>query len=53
MRERGMRGHRGQGQRGRRMGDGHMMAQLNLTDAQKTQVKAIHEKYQPQFRTLA
>ncbi len=49
MRERGMRG---QGQRGRRMGGDHVMAQLNLTDAQKTQVRAIHEKYQPQFGTL-
>jgi len=52
--ERGMRqpGMRGQGQRGRRMGGDHVMAQLNLTDAQKTQVRAIHEKYQPQKRTL-
>ncbi len=31
---------------------GHGMAQLNLTEAQRTQVRAIHEKYQPQFRTL-
>ncbi|MGI9045098.1 MAG: Spy/CpxP family protein refolding chaperone [Gemmatimonadaceae bacterium] len=39
-------------ERGRRMGGDHVMAQLNLTDAQKTQVRAIHEKYQPQKRTL-
>ena len=52
MRERGMRGQRAAGQRSGRMGGDRTMAQLNLTDAQRTQVRAIHEKYQPQFRTL-
>lgn len=33
-------------------GPGHekMMAELNLTDAQKAQVKAIHAKYEPQIK---
>ncbi len=33
-------------------GPGHdrMMAQLNLTDAQKAQIKAIHAKYEPQMK---
>ncbi len=33
-------------------GPGHdkMMAELNLTDAQKAQIKAIHAKYEPQVR---
>jgi protein CpxP len=40
-----VRGHRGQGgERGR-------FKDLNLTDAQKTQIKAIHAKYQPQLKT--
>jgi Spy/CpxP family protein refolding chaperone len=40
------RGHRGQG--GERMG---LYKDLNLTAAQKAQIKAIHTKYQPQFKT--
>jgi Spy/CpxP family protein refolding chaperone len=44
---RGMRGMRGEG-----MGQGHLMADLKLTDAQKSRIKAIHEKYQPQFKAL-
>ena len=28
-------------------------ADLNLTDAQKAQIKAIHQKYQPQGKALA
>jgi Spy/CpxP family protein refolding chaperone len=48
MHRKGMRG--GRGQMGR--GHGRLMADLNLTDAQKTRIKAIHEKYQPQFKTL-
>jgi Spy/CpxP family protein refolding chaperone len=48
MRRGGMRGERG----GFGGGDGRLMKDLNLTDAQKTKIKAIHEKYQPQFRTL-
>jgi Spy/CpxP family protein refolding chaperone len=55
---RGMRGahragHMGaRGPRAAQRGEGRMIAQLNLTDAQKARVKAIHEKYLPQFRTL-
>ena len=41
----------GRGQMGRD-DHGRLMADLNLTDAQKTRIKAIHEKYQPQFKTL-
>ena len=33
-------------------GEGRLMKDLNLTDAQKSRIKAIHEKYQPQFQTL-
>ena len=44
---RGMRG----GDFGRGMGQG-FGARIELTDAQKTRVKSIHEKYQPQFKTL-
>jgi Spy/CpxP family protein refolding chaperone len=50
MRRGGMRGARGQFGRG--PGMGHLMRDLNLTDAQKTRIKAIHEKYQPQLKTL-
>ena len=49
MRRGGMRGGRGFG-RGVG-GDGHLMKNLNLTDAQKTRIKAIHEKYQPQMKS--
>ena len=49
-RHRGMRGGRGVGRQG--VGHGRLMADLNLTDAQKTRIKAIHEKYQPQYKTL-
>ena len=41
---RGMRGMRGPGHEG-------MFKSLNLTDAQKAQVKAIHEKYAAQFKS--
>ena len=41
------------GTRGRGMRDhGKLMAELKLTDAQKIQIKAIHTKYEPQFRAL-
>lgn len=40
------------GMRGERGGRGHFMKDLNLTDAQKAQVKTIHTKYQPQFKAL-
>ena len=47
------RGHRDgammQGRMGRGRGFG---ADLNLTDAQKAQIKAIHEKYKPQAKAL-
>jgi Spy/CpxP family protein refolding chaperone len=46
MRRGGMRGERGFG------GEGHLIRDLNLTDAQKSKIKAIHEKYQPQLKTL-
>ena len=50
MHDRGARGMRGgqfgSGTRGR------FGADLNLTDAQKTRIKAIDEKYQPQFKAL-
>jgi len=50
-------GRHGQmGERGKRMGgrEGHgkFMSELKLTDAQKNQIKAIHTKYQPQFKAL-
>lgn len=48
MHRKGMRG--GRGQRGSE--HGRLMADLNLTDAQKTRIKTIHEKYRPQFQTL-
>jgi len=41
--EHGMRGMRGPGHEG-------MFKSLNLTDAQKAQVKAIHQKYASQFK---
>jgi len=47
MRRGGMRA-----ERGGRGGEGRLMKDLNLTDAQKSKIKAIHQKYQPQFKTL-
>jgi len=48
--DRGMRGMRaGKGMRG---DHGKLMADLKLTDAQKNQIKAIHTKYEPQFKAL-
>jgi Spy/CpxP family protein refolding chaperone len=43
------------GQRGDRMGardHAKFMSSLNLTEAQKTRIKAIHAKYEPQVKTL-
>jgi Spy/CpxP family protein refolding chaperone len=40
------------GGRGMRGGEGRFMRDLNLTDAQKTRIKSIHEKYRPQFESL-
>ena len=48
MRRGGMRGERGRFGGG----EGRLMKDLNLTDAQKAKIKAIHAKYQPQFKTL-
>ncbi|HKY98894.1 MAG TPA: Spy/CpxP family protein refolding chaperone [Gemmatimonadaceae bacterium] len=45
---RGMRGQRGQFGRAR----GEFVKDLNLTDAQKSRIKTIHEKYRPQFQKL-
>ena len=45
---------RGNGER-KRMGEGRMRGEfrgLNLTDAQKSQMKTIHQKYAPQFKPL-
>ena len=50
------RGHRPDGQFRKGPGDGRegrgFGRDLNLTDAQKAQVKAIHQKYQPQNQAL-
>jgi len=43
---------RGPGMRGDRAEHGQLMKDLNLTDAQKNRIKAIHEKYQTQFKAL-
>ena len=48
MRRGGMRGQRGEG-RGQR---GEFVKDLNLTDTQKSRIKAIHDKYQPQMKKL-
>ena len=45
-------GRHGQMQAGGREGQGKFMKELNLTDAQKTRIKAIHTKYEPQFKAL-
>ena len=45
----GMRGQRGE--LGRR-NHGNFIKDLNLTDAQKTRIKAIHDKYQPLQKQL-
>jgi Spy/CpxP family protein refolding chaperone len=46
------RGMRGQRAHMGRQGHGEFVKDLNLTDAQKTRIKAIHEKYQPQLKQL-
>ena len=52
-------GHHGQmgdhsmrGMQGMRGDHGKLMADLKLTDAQKNQIKAVHTKYEPQFKAL-
>ena len=56
MRGRGMREARVRGMRHGAMARGNArrdrFAELNLTEAQRTRIRAIHEKYQPQYRTL-
>lgn len=59
--EKGMDGHRrggvrGEGMRGGRRGgrgfDRGVARDLNLTEAQRTQIRAIHEKYRPRIQTI-
>jgi Spy/CpxP family protein refolding chaperone len=45
------RGGRGPGH-GVRAERGELMKDLNLSDAQKTRIKAIHEKYRTQFKAM-
>jgi len=47
----GQRGGGHEGRRGRDFG-ARMAKDLNLTDAQKSQIKAIHEKYRSQFESI-
>jgi len=49
-----VQGERGEGHGGRRGRDfgARMAKDLNLTNAQKTQIKAIHEKYRSQFESI-
>ncbi len=47
----GQRGAGHEGRRGRDFG-ARMAKDLNLTDAQKTQIKAIHEKYRSQLESI-
>ena len=46
------RGPRARGEFHRRKGGREFFADLNLTDAQKTQIKAIREKYKAQFQSI-
>jgi len=51
----GQRGLRAEGRRGFRRGrefGGRLAKDLNLTDAQKSQMKAIHQKYRPQLEAI-
>ncbi len=43
----------GRGMRERGGQHGQIMKDLNLTDAQKSRIKAVHEKYRPQLKALA
>jgi Spy/CpxP family protein refolding chaperone len=52
-----VQGQRGPGMYGRRgfdrgFGGGRLAKDLNLTDAQKSQMKAIHTKYRPQLEAI-
>lgn len=48
-----MQGRKGPGRRamGRGNGHGQLMADLELSDAQKSQIRTIHQKFQPQYKT--
>ncbi len=52
----GRHGQMGHGRHGQGMGQrgehGKFMSQLNLSDAQKNQLKNIHAKYEPQMKTM-
>jgi Spy/CpxP family protein refolding chaperone len=52
MRGRGMREARVRGMRHGANARRDRLAELNLTEAQRTRIRAIHEKYQQQYRTL-
>jgi Spy/CpxP family protein refolding chaperone len=47
-------GHRGRFRRGFARGgfDRRLVRDLNLTDAQRTQIRSIHDKYRPQFESI-
>jgi len=49
---RGRDGLRGQRRHGRRGFDRGLARDLNLSDAQRTQIRAIHEKYRPRFQAV-
>jgi Spy/CpxP family protein refolding chaperone len=52
----GHRGHRGEAMRGGRRGgrgfEPGLARDLNLTEAQRTQIRAIHEKYRPRIQAI-
>lgn len=49
---RGRSGVRGPGKHGRRGSDREFARALNLTDAQRTQIRAIHDKYRPRIEAV-
>lgn len=49
---RGRGGVRGRGKDGRRGSDRELARELNLTVAQRTQIRAIREKYRPRFEAV-
>ena len=49
---RGRRGVRGPGKHGRRGPNRDFARDLNLTDAQRTQIRAIHDKYRPRSEAV-
>lgn len=46
----GGRGPRGEGYRGLGMGGGRMAAELNLTDAQREQVRDVHQRHEAELK---